>query len=161
MLIYLGFTFWVYMMVVLYPLVDLGYIRVASMNLNERFKAVAHCPVFSILGKREKKNSVDPETITEIRGKYINSLIRSLPYFKCPNIGIHLNLCMHTRPKVLRWPSTQSLIKVLRLCARFRGCQLCRRWYAFVFNSPPIPSPYSYPSPSRTPTPVRALISYL
>jgi hypothetical protein len=52
-------------MVVLYPLVDLGYSGVASTNLNERFKAVAHCPVFfSILGKREKKNSVDPEAIT-------------------------------------------------------------------------------------------------
>lgn len=63
-LIYLGFTFWVYIMVFLYPLVDLGYIGVASANPDERFKAVAHFPVFSILGKREKKNSVDPETIT-------------------------------------------------------------------------------------------------
>jgi hypothetical protein len=51
-------------MVVLYPLVDLGYIGVASANPNKRFKVVAHCPVFSILGKREKKNSVDPKTVT-------------------------------------------------------------------------------------------------
>jgi hypothetical protein len=63
-LIYLGFTFWVYIIVVLYPLVDLGYIGVASANPNKRFKAVAHCPVPSVLGKRGKKNSVDPETIT-------------------------------------------------------------------------------------------------
>jgi hypothetical protein len=63
-LIYLGFTFWVYIIVVLYPLVDLGYIGVASANSNERFKVVAHYPVFSIFGKGEKKNSVGLETIT-------------------------------------------------------------------------------------------------
>jgi hypothetical protein len=63
-LIHLRFTFWVDIVVVLYPLVDLGYIEVTTTNTNERFKVVAHCPVFSVLGKREKKNSVSPETIT-------------------------------------------------------------------------------------------------
>jgi hypothetical protein len=50
-LIHLRFAFWVYIVVVLYPLVDLGYIEVVTTNSNNRFKAVAHCPVFFHFGK--------------------------------------------------------------------------------------------------------------
>ncbi len=62
-LIYPGFTFGVYIMVYLYHLDNLGYIEVPSTSANERFKAVAHYPVFAILGYCWKKNSVGQETI--------------------------------------------------------------------------------------------------
>jgi hypothetical protein len=33
------------------------------MSANKQFKAMAHCPVFAILGKRQKKISVGQEII--------------------------------------------------------------------------------------------------
>ncbi|KAJ7699589.1 hypothetical protein B0H17DRAFT_1129201 [Mycena rosella] len=64
-LIYLGFIFWVYTMVVSHPFVDLRYIGVASTNSNERLKVVAHCPVFAILGKRQKKSSAKSAKVAQ------------------------------------------------------------------------------------------------
>jgi hypothetical protein len=36
--------------------------------------------------------------------------LRTSPCFQCPRICMHPILCVHTTPKVLRWPSTRPLV---------------------------------------------------